>query len=269
MKINELLITPEIAKKYLESNLKNRNVKLPVLLRYANDMQNGKWKQQTGELIKISKSGIILDGQHRLLAVIKSNTPVLFHVATDLEDSVFDVLDTGSSRHAGDVFHINGIKNANCTPSMIQLYEILKMNIASEAKTVKLYKKHTNAGLLSLYNDRSLFWDNVSSKSLSWYNLFSKVLSPQLIGGMYAYFYDVSPFNAEDFMNQLCSGMGIKNATIAYTRNLLIKDRLAVKKMPADLKNIIIIKTWNYYRKGIEVKSVKHDLNNDPRPVAI
>jgi hypothetical protein len=63
-------------------------------------MINNKWKQDTGECIKISKTGRILDGQHRLKAVILSNCSIYFYVATNIDDSVFDVLDTGKARNS-------------------------------------------------------------------------------------------------------------------------------------------------------------------------
>ena len=90
---NTELITPQMAKALLESNTNNRRPKSPIIMRYASDMQKGLWKQNTAEFIKISKSGQILDGQHRLMAVIKSNTPIIFQVARGLDDNIFDVLD--------------------------------------------------------------------------------------------------------------------------------------------------------------------------------
>ena len=42
-------------------------------------------------MIKISKSGTILDGQHRLMAIIKANKGIWLHLATELDESIFDV----------------------------------------------------------------------------------------------------------------------------------------------------------------------------------
>jgi hypothetical protein len=109
MEIQKKLITPARASELLQSNVKNRTPKNPVVSKYARDMANGKWKNDTFELIKISRSGVILDGQHRLMAVVKANIPIYFHVVEGVDDSVFDVLDTGSNRNASDVFKINNI----------------------------------------------------------------------------------------------------------------------------------------------------------------
>ena len=101
------LITPSRAKELLEANINNRRVKNEVVNRYAQDILAGRWKEDTGEVIKISKSGIVLDGQHRLYAIVKSNTPIFLHIAYGVDDSVSDVLDTGSVRSATDVFRLN------------------------------------------------------------------------------------------------------------------------------------------------------------------
>lgn len=252
MRIEKKLITPSLAKELLEANVNNRNVKQPVVLRYVNDMVEGRWKEDTAELIKISKTGIVLDGQHRLIAITKANIPMSMHIAYDLEDSVFDVLDTGSMRNSADVFKIEGIKYASAIPTFIQMYEVLKLQ-KSDVHAVQKNKRKTNAHLLSLYYQSPTFWDNIAVKAHRWYSSFAKVLTMQTIGGMYAYFYDKSPEAADDFIEQLCTGVGITNPSIHQLRTKLIQDKIAIRKMPVTLKNSYIIKCWNNYRKNTQV----------------
>lgn len=268
MNIQKLLITPSLATAYLEANIKNRPVKQPTVLRYVSDMAAGRWKEDTGELIKISKTGVILDGQHRLMAVVKSKTNVYFHVATGLEDSVFDVLDTGSMRSGSDVFNINGVKYNSVLPAMIQLYEFLKTSKIVVRGTQK-NNRHTNAVLLSLYNEKPLFWDNVAKKSYYWYSIFARVLNTHTIGGMYAFFSDINQEDADDFMQQLCTGLNITNNTIGLLRNKIIQDRLSTKKMDTGTRNNLIIKTWNNYRKGTQLTILKFDSDRESTQIAI
>ena len=119
------LITPSKAKTYLEANTNNRNVKDRHVLKLSNEMKSGRWKQDTAETIKISKTGRILDGQHRLMAVIQSGVSIYFHVAKGLNEEVFDVIDTGSNRSAADVFKINHAKYESILPSIIQTSKII------------------------------------------------------------------------------------------------------------------------------------------------
>lgn len=122
VQFKEVLVTPKLAKEYISRNSHNRTLKADKVLLYANDILEGKWKRNTAEPIKIATSGRILDGNHRLHAVVKSNLPVHFTIATGLKEDVFDVLDTGTSRSNGDVFDIAGIKNARLVPAIIQSY---------------------------------------------------------------------------------------------------------------------------------------------------
>jgi len=267
MEIQKILITPSLASQYLEANIKNRAVKLPVLLRYTKDMANGAWKEDTGELIKISKTGVVLDGQHRLLALKKANVSIYFHVATGLEDSIFDVLDTGSLRNATDVFYINKIKNCNRLPSTIQRYCTLKNSI--NTNSTHKHVLHTNAKLLELYYEKPEYWDFVVSKAIIWYRNFSHILTPQIIGGFYAHFSDINSNDAEIFMEQLCTGVGITNSAVGLCRNKLIQDKLSMKKIPSSTKNALIIKAWNCFRTNINPKILKFAADVEPAPIAI
>ncbi len=260
------LVTPTIAKQYLESNVSNRRIKTPVLLQYANDMANGKWKEDTGELIKVSKSGIILDGQHRLMAVVKSNKPINFHLAINLNDDVFDVLDTGSARNATDTFKVKGIKQENVIPAIISMY-----NLLLNGKKIGVHKNHksTNATILEQYYLDEIFWQNIARQTRSWYLSFAKILPPSYIGGFYAFFLKLNEDKANSFLNQLTTGVGISNETVSLLRNKLMQDKMSARKMPPNLKMALIIKAWNFFVKCQTVKILKFDTIRDEFPIAV
>jgi hypothetical protein len=266
VEIKRQLITPSIAKEYLERNVSNRRVNDSRLLSYVKDMINGKWKEGTAEPIKVSKTGRILDGQHRLLAIVKSNRSIFFHVATNLDDSVFDVLDTGKSRNASDCFTVAGVKMSNTIPSIIAHYNLLK-----EGKKVGQQRntKATNSELLKQYYNDEIFWQNVARKSTNWYIAFAKIMAPSMIGGFYAYLHGLNPTKAELFMNQLCTGSNITNQTINLLRTKLMQDKMSPRKMPPTLKMALIIKTWNNFITGTSVKILKFDTIRDEFPRAI
>src|SRR5690349_6815917 len=125
MKISEKKITPDMAKKWLENGMINRKVSDNNVLFLWNQMKEGKWLM-TGDPIKFSKSGKLLDGQHRLHAVVKYGQPVMLTVAEDLDEDVFPVLDTGKSRSAADVLKISGYQYSN--------------SLAAAARSIILYK---------------------------------------------------------------------------------------------------------------------------------
>ena len=95
-------VTPHMAQQLLEiSNFDNRNVKNSVVNKYSKLMQSGDWLFSS-ETIAVSKTGRLLNGQHRLLAVIQSGRSQKFLFATGFDDAVFAVLDRGAVRTASD-----------------------------------------------------------------------------------------------------------------------------------------------------------------------
>lgn len=258
-------ITPARAQEYLQANINNRMVRRPVVSRYANDIVNGRWKEDTAEAIKIAKSGLVLDGQHRLHAIVKAGLGVWVHVATGLEETVFDVLDTNSPRNASDTFKVKGIKSETSLPSIIQFAELLKKGKNSGDKAMR----GTNALLLEQYYADANFWDEVSRQTRSWYLSFARILQPSIIGGLYAFLSKMDNEKAYDFCNQLATGQDISNSTIALLRTKLMQDKMNSKKMPQTLKIAFILKTWNYYITGKTVEFLRFEPINDIYPVAI
>jgi len=257
------LITPSRAKELLEANINNRRVRAEVVSRYTKDILSGRWKEDTGEVIKISKSGIILDGQHRLYAIVKANTPIFFHIAYGLEDSVSDVLDTGSVRSATDVFKLNKITNDSSIPSIIQTYYLLKNgHFTSGQKDMRL----TNAQLLQKYYDNEILWQEVCKKSHNWYMSFAKILPKSFIGGFYSVFKEIDSELAINFMNELCTGINVTNETMLLLRNRFMQDKMSQKKINQTLKTIFMIKAWNCYIKGIVLKKLAFDSEREAYP---
>jgi len=121
----QLHVTPEIADQLLASNVRNRPLSISKVKEYAGQMRNGDWKYN-GESIKISSDGIILDGQHRLQAVIMSKSPIVSEIIYNLPSDSFDTIDVGKQRSGGDIFAINGVQYANRTAALVNpLYALM------------------------------------------------------------------------------------------------------------------------------------------------
>lgn len=247
MNFTVMTITPSMAKSILENNFKNRRVDPRRVDQYASDMLNGKWKTNTGETIKITKSGKFADGQHRLHAVIKANVPIEFEVRTGVNDDAIDVIDTGKSRSTSDIFYMSTIKNGAVISSFLNNYfNLIKGNTAKST-----YNKTPSHDILSYYNENPNLYQLIGNQTVSWYSAFGKILSTSMIGGFYLFFKDVDESDAQRFMNQLCTGADVSNKTILLLRTRLIADKTSrVTKMPGKLKAALIIKTWNYFRQN-------------------
>lgn len=75
-------ITPAMAEVMLNGNSGNRKINFNMVTQYAADMRHGNWKGENGEAIVISKTGHLINGQHRLKAVISANVTVNLLIIT-------------------------------------------------------------------------------------------------------------------------------------------------------------------------------------------
>lgn len=105
-------IDPETAERWLGLNQRNRSLNHNTVDRYVRDMEAGAW-QFTGEAIKFDENGDLIDGQHRLAAIVKSGCTIECLVIDGLPGKAQDVMDSGRSRTAADALKIHGEANAN------------------------------------------------------------------------------------------------------------------------------------------------------------
>lgn len=141
MKVTVETITPQEAERLLQSNVDNRAIRKTRVALYAKQIKSNQW-QATGEAIKVSKTGRLLDGQHRLHAVIVAGIPVDFLVIRDLEDEVFKVLDSGLARGANDVLRSLGLSNTSDAGAIIRQYLIVESGFSpSNTEASKLVTK--------------------------------------------------------------------------------------------------------------------------------
>lgn len=100
-------VDPVTAARWLGGNQTNRNLRPALVAKYASDMRNGQWIM-AGEPIKFDSEGSLLDGQHRLAAIVKSDLTVEMMVVRGLPAQSRVVMDSGSARTAGDQLHMLG-----------------------------------------------------------------------------------------------------------------------------------------------------------------
>lgn len=107
------IITPEFARFALDClNSGNRKIKPVKLAQAQADMISGSFKFN-GESIVFGKSGVLLDGQHRLTACVNTGISFLSTVSFGVPDEARDTIDIGAARTLGDTLTIGGMKNGN------------------------------------------------------------------------------------------------------------------------------------------------------------
>lgn len=101
-------LTPELATSLLEHNKLNRPLNDQHVQRIARQILDGKWKFN-GDTIKVADTGDVLDGQHRLWAVIEAKKPVETILVHGIQRDAFATIDTlRKPRSGADVLALNG-----------------------------------------------------------------------------------------------------------------------------------------------------------------
>ena len=113
-------VTPARAKEWLENNFKNRPISEDVVIAYARDMTNGEWIE-THQGIAFNDRDELIDGQHRLLAIVRSGVTIRMMVTFGLpsviegkEMTTMDAVDRGRTRSVADQLKIqHGLKDGS------------------------------------------------------------------------------------------------------------------------------------------------------------
>lgn len=113
-------IDPLTAAAYLTTNVKNRPFRQNHVDALARDMREGRYAFN-GDAIRFDLSGILLDGQHRLMAIAQSGTTQKMLVIRDLPEETMKTIDAGVKRTTGDRFNMSGHKNSTSLAATLNI----------------------------------------------------------------------------------------------------------------------------------------------------
>jgi hypothetical protein len=100
-------IRPDLATLMLGLNIdRNRPIRPNSIKQYADDMSAGRWKL-THQGIAFNRDGQLIDGQHRLHAIVRAGATIPIHVTFGAEN--FDAIDMGAARRVQDAARIVGV----------------------------------------------------------------------------------------------------------------------------------------------------------------
>ena len=102
MKPAVMMVTPALAESFLLANTDNRTKRGWWVGSLTGMIKRGEWIP-THQGVAFSKSGKLIDGQHRLEAIVESNISVEMLVVTDVRDDAYKVLDNGIKRTLSDL----------------------------------------------------------------------------------------------------------------------------------------------------------------------
>ena len=265
MKTEIELISPERAKDLLASNTQNRPISKMRVNYYAQLIKEGKWKI-THQGIGISNEGIIIDGQHRLLAIVEANKPVWVNVTTGLDSETFKYVDVGYTRTTSNVFATEGITHYTRHSSGIGKYFTFKSRNSSLTynNNSRVESCLTHDDYLRFYRKNEAFLIYVNKICANLYDHYRIIK----ISEMYAFIVFCvldKGWSINVVKSFLESVYGIQNIegsnapSILFKR--LIQDATGSVKLKPTHKTALIIKAFNFFISRKDVKVLRFNEN--------
>lgn len=100
-------VTPDLAKRLLARNTRNRKISEKVVQKYVEEIRAGDWRL-TPSGIGFDTEGELLDGQHRLAAIVKSGLPAPLMVTLGLPPTSQEKVDRQRRRTLFDALYLAG-----------------------------------------------------------------------------------------------------------------------------------------------------------------
>lgn len=101
------VVSPTIAAQMLGTSAGNRHLRKTAVNRYAREMIAGRW-MLNGEAVKFDVAGHLIDGHHRLNAIIAAKVSVQVLVIRNVQEGAMVTLDTGVGRSFFDATVVAG-----------------------------------------------------------------------------------------------------------------------------------------------------------------
>ena len=233
-------IDAELAALWLGFNTHNRPLKATNLEKLSADLRAGRWKY-TAEPIKFSKTGVLLDGQHRLHAIVRTGVTARALVVPGLDDEAQDVMDTGAARGAADSLALAGESNAPILAAAIRI--AIQMERGSLSNKIII----TNS---EIYN-----WLSIHPEMREAVTLASRMKRMHLSRSVVAYslwhLIHIDEEAAVEFMRDLSEH---RTDGAGDPRSALLSRLTSVKQQGVTLSQAaqisLIFRTWNFVRAG-------------------
>ena len=249
--IEKVKITPAMAAQWLKCNNLNRPLSNSHVNFLAREMKSNNW-QLNGQAIIIAENEAVLDGQHRLHAIIESGETITSLVVYGILPEAFKTIDTGKNRCGKDALCLSYPD----TPIVIctAVATAVRWCFCIDNKFVqnKANEKISNTQTLKFVAENPILW-----RCADILNGYPKEAKPLSIGAGTALYWAFNKKHWEfagEFMRRFYTGEALKTTDPEYVlRAALIKDAQRSNKWPARARIRMVIKAWNAARKGKKV----------------
>jgi hypothetical protein len=270
LNIEVLTITPDMARTWLDRGGKNRNLSERRVLKLVGIINRGEWRL-TGETIKLDADGTVRDGQHRLEAIARAGMPVQSVLVRNIEESAFDAIDTGASRTIADVLSIHGYGN--------------RISLAAQARALLIIERFGRYAVRgraeaahAVSTANALAYVRAHPEVEEALRIAYQVKSAGLMGGAamwataFTLFLRIDPAALEEFADKLATGADLTtDSPILRLRNRSIADKSQRgdnSESGREMLMAVIIKAWNHWRRGEQIKQLTWKGQSDKNPEA-
>lgn len=148
------LVTPEKAREYLETNFSlNRSIDRKQVKEYVKSMKDSTFTLGT-DFLGFDVNGNLINGQHRLSAVVESEVPCWFGIISGLPTENAQNLDKGKRRDRADRLTLDGkpisksavsiVQTMMCNYSSYTTPSCQFREVIADDKIWNAYRKHKN-----------------------------------------------------------------------------------------------------------------------------
>lgn len=253
----KMSITPAIATDWLETRGNNRKVLQSTVDRYGLDMRQGRWVFN-GAPIQFDEEGKLLNGQHRLWAIVESGCTIEAVVQWGIPRAAQATIDNGQKWQVKDLLYMEDEKNTTLLQAALrwvfrdEIGSLMSSPGMSNSTAIELLERHPGIR-------RSV-------------DFISSVRGPMYPSAAAFLHYKVSaldPDKADEFFMRLADGVGLQETSPVYRLRERLHYFLGRGRMHQSEALAIAIIAWNAFRAGKEMRLLiwrKAGANAQPFP---
>lgn len=264
-------ITPAKAQEYLKTSIGNRPISKVFVRSYADTMKQGKWLLN-GVPIIFDIDGHLRDGHHRLYAVIEAGIPVRFDVCRGTSAEAFTTYDCGRHRTVGQLLAMQQVKNYNLVGSIVIANErLISCGRLLENNSGSAGNRTTNSDKYELYRKDPDGYGSVASYICALLSR-CRMLSGSWAGGLYYYLTHTGGYTdaeVKPFFEEIFSVETTKTSACNILRKAITNAALSGKKIKAETLWAYIVKAWNSFISGKEMKVLRYVQGQEVLPELI
>lgn len=259
-----MTITPDDAVSWLRCNKNNRTIRKRHVQFLASEILSGNW-QVNGQAIVIADNEQVLDGQHRLFAIIESGKAIQSLVVYGITEGAFRTIDTGAVRTGADALCLHFPDIAALTVRVAAT--AVQWCVRLEKESVHSHVRVSNTDTIKYVQEHMSLLQ--CADTLQSFPKDARPLSLGLGTALYEMFTRKKAEMADEFIQRLYTGEALERTDVEYVlRQSFIRDAQRTMKLPAAVKLKMVIKGWNWRRRGMDTanhQTVVVQANDDQR----